>query len=369
MAPSALSILGATFGEGQERNRALGVFGAVGGSSASVGVIASGMLTGGPGWRWIFFINVPIGLALIAAIVRFLPADKPAAGRREYDVAGAGAVTASLLLFIYGLNRGATHGWRSGWEIVLFGAAAVLFALFARIESGAGAPLVPPAILRNRTMVAADLAAFLFTGGFYAFIFLGTLLFQQLLGYSPTRAGFAWLATSLTAFLAAALTGSRLASSVGIKRLLIAGGTLLALGAVLLTRVAADSSYFSELLLPLMLVGVAVGLAAPSMQIGALSGASGPTVGLASGVIETMREIGGAVGVAIVSTVLISHAGDDAASNQTALSGFRAAFVAIAIVAALGAVITLIAFPRAAKPAPARTGEPEIAFAETTSAD
>ena len=368
MAPSALSILGATFSEGQERNRALGIFGAVGGSSASVGVIASGLLTGGPGWRWIFFINVPIGLALIALTVRFLPADRFDEGVPRYDLAGATSVTAGLLLLIYGLNRGATHGWRSGSEFAIFAGAAILMGLFVGVESRAKAPLVPGAILRNRTMIAADLAAFLFVSGFYSFIFLGTLLFQQLLDYSPTRAGFAWLATSLTAFLAAAATGSRLASSFGVKRLLIAGGALLGTGAALFTRVSPGSNYLVDLLPALLLVGVAVGLASPSLQIGALSGATGPTVGLASGLVETMREIGGAVGVAIVSTVLISHTGDTNTIDNLRgpeVAGFHSAFIAIAILAALGAFVSLIAFPRSGRSAETRAFELEGPVLET----
>src|SRR5215211_3128913 len=227
LAPSALAILAVTFVEGKERNSALGIFGAVAGTSASVGVIASGLLTDGPGWRWIFFINVPIGLLLFVLATRFLPADRVETGTRRYDAAGAATVTGGLLLLVYGLNRGVDHGWGSATTLGLFAAAAVLLAAFVRLESRSRSPLVPAAALRNRTMVAADLAAFLLFAGFFSFIFLGSLLMQQLLSYSPTRTGVAWLATSLTAFVAAGFAGAKLVSLVGIRRLLVVGMLLL----------------------------------------------------------------------------------------------------------------------------------------------
>src|SRR5215211_8899492 len=304
LAPAALSILAVTFSEGRERNVALGIFGAVGASSASIGVIASGLLTDGPGWRWIFFINVPIGALLIALAARFLPADRVAAGARQYDAAGAAMVTAGLLSLVYGLNRGVENGWGSPATLVLFGAAAALLAGFAWVESRTGAPLVPFAVLKNRTLVAADLASFLLFGAFFSFIFLGSLLMQQLLSYSPTRTGVAWLATSITAFAAASVVGAGLASSVGVRRLAIVGFVLLAAGVAWLTRLPQGADYPTDLLPAFLLAGIAIGLSAPSVQIGALSGVSGSDVGLASGLVETMREIGGAMGIAIVSTVL-----------------------------------------------------------------
>lgn len=347
LAPSALSILAVTFAEGKERNGALGIFGAVGGSSASVGVIASGLLTDGPGWRWIFFINVPIGILLITLAVRYLPADQGAAETRRYDAAGAATVTSGLLLLVYGLNRGADHGWGSASTLALFGAAAVLLAAFVRIEGRTTSPLVPFAALRNRTMVAADLAAFLLFGGFFSYIFLGSLLMQQLLRYSPTRTGVAWLATSLTAFVAAGVVGARLASSVGLKRLLVTGMTLLVVSAAWLARVPVGANYLPDLLPALLLAGIAIGLCAPTVQIGALSGVRGPAAGLAAGLVETMREIGGAVGIAAVSTVLVTQRSDG--SEAAAFEAFRAAFIVIVILAGLGVLVAGIAFPRLAQ--------------------
>jgi EmrB/QacA subfamily drug resistance transporter len=352
VAPTALSILAVTFSEGRERNWALGIFGAVAGSSASIGVIASGLLTDGPGWRWVFFINVPIGIALIALAARFLPADRPQVSSRRFDALGATAVTGGLLLLVYGLNRGVDHGWTSASTLALFAGALLLLATFVRLESRSRSPLVPGAILRNRTMVASDVAAFLLFGSFFSFIFLATLLMQQLLLYSPTRTGVAWLATSVTAFLAAGIAGARLVSSIGVRRLLIAGMSLLALGLLWLVRVPPGASYATDLLPGFLLVGIAIGLCAPSAQIGALTGVAEGSVGLASGLVETMREIGGAVGIAVVSTVLVARTRDaveltsPAARQVAAFEGFQTAFAVIAAVAALGIVVAALAFPR-----------------------
>jgi EmrB/QacA subfamily drug resistance transporter len=352
VAPSALSILAVNFTEGRERNWALGIFGAVGGSSASIGVIASGLLTDGPGWRWIFFINVPIGLALILLSARFLPADQRASGPRQFDTLGATTVTGGLLLLVYGLNRGVDHGWTSAATLVVFAAAAILLTAFVRVEARSRSPLVPGSLLRNRTMVAADLAAFLLFGAFFSFIFLASLLMQQLLLYSPTRTGVAWLATSVTAFLAAGIAGARLVSSFGVKRLLVIGLSLASVGLALLTRVPVGASYLADLLPALVLVGAAIGLSAPSVQIGALTGVAGRSAGLASGLVETMREVGGAVGIAAVSTVLTSRIRDanalaDPAARESALfGGFQSAFTVTLVLAVLGVLVAAIAFPR-----------------------
>ena len=363
VAPSALSILAVTFAEGRERTLALGIFGAVGGSSASIGVIASGLLTDGPGWPWVFFINVPIGLLLIVLAARFLPADRPEAVSRHFDALGATTVTGGLLLLVYGLNRGVDHGWTSGSTLALFAGALALLATFVWVESRSRSPLVPGVTLRNRTMVAADVAAFLLFGSFFAFIFLATLLMQQVLLYSPTRTGVAWLATSITAFFAAGVAGARLVSTVGVRRLLVLGMGLLALGLLWLTRVPVGADYATDLLPAFLLVGTAIGLSAPSAQIGALSGVAPQAFGLASGLVETMREIGGAVGIAAVSTVLIARTrdaietGGPAAQQAAAFEGFQAAFVVIALVAGAGVVLAAIAFPRARRRVRAPSGE------------
>jgi EmrB/QacA subfamily drug resistance transporter len=356
VAPAALSILAVTFSEGQARNRALGIYGAVGGTSATVGVIASGLLTDGPGWRWVFFINVPVGIVLIGLATVFLIADRAQRGGARFDVAGATTVTGGLLLLVYALNRGADYGWSSPSTLVLFGAAALLLAAFVRIEARASHPLVPGTALRNRTLVAANLSAFFTFSAFFSFIFLGSLLMQQVLGYSATKTGVSWLATSVTAFIASAFTGAQLVGRFGVRRLLISGLSLLAIGVLWLTRVPADADYFTDLLPAFLLAGVAIGLCAPSVQIGALSGVTDSATGLAAGLVETMREVGGAAGVAAVSTVLVSQPG---------LDGFHAAFLVICIAGALGAITATVAFERRARAAE----EPAIVPDAPTDAD
>ena len=369
VAPTALAIVAATFDEGRERNWALGIFGAVGGGAGSVGVIASGLLTDGPGWRWIFFINVPVGILLIAMAVRFLVADRGVSGTRGFDSLGASTVTAGLLLLVYALSRGVDDGWTSATTLGLFAVALVLLATFVRVESRSRSPLVPGAVLKNRTMVAADAGAFLLFAAFFSFIFLGTLLMQQILSYSPTRTGVAWLATSLTAFVGAAIAGARLVTTFGVRRLLIAGMSFLVLGLILMTRVPTDAGYLTDLLPAFLLMGTGIGLAAPSVQIGALTGVTGRTMGLASGLVETMREIGGAVGIAAVSTVLVARgnsageAASPAAQQAAALDGFQAAFVLLLAVAAVGVVVAALGFPRAGEAVPAASSEDALVHA------
>ena len=337
IAPTALSILAVTFADGQQRNRALGIYGAVGGTSASIGVIASGLLTDGPGWRWVFFINVPIGVVLIGMAFVVLARDTAQRGTSKFDGAGAATITGGLLLLVYALNRGADHGWTSASTLSIFAAAGVLLIAFVGVESRSQSPLVPAAALRHRSLVAANLSAFFTFGAFFSFIFLGSLLMQQVLGYSPTKTGMSWLATSVTAFLASGLTGGLLVARVGVRNLLVTGLTILALSMLWLARVPADASYATDLLPAFLVAGVAIGLCAPSVQISALSGVAESSSGIASGLVETMREVGGAAGVAAVSTALVS---------QTGLAGFHAAFVLIAVVSGIGALTAAVAFQR-----------------------
>ncbi len=334
--PAALSLLAVTFREGQERNRALGIFGAVGGIAGTLGVVASGLIAAGPGWRWAFFINVPAGLVLIALAVTYLPADESRSRSGRLEVMGASTATGGLLTFVYALHHASTHGWTSASALALFVTAGVLMALFVLIEKRSPAPLVPASALRNRTLVAANLTGLLAFGAFFSFIFLGSLLMQQELGYTPTQTGLAWLATTTTVFVTASAAG-RLAAAVSVRRLLVMGLALLTVGMVLLTRVSADADYATDLLPAFLLAGLGFGLCEPSLQIGALSGVTESESGLASGLIETMREIGGAAGVAAVATVLVAGTG---------LTGFHTAFAAIGVLAGLAAITAATGFRR-----------------------
>jgi EmrB/QacA subfamily drug resistance transporter len=333
--PAGLSLLAVTFAEGSERDRALGIFGAVGGMAGGVGVVASGLLTGGPGWRWGFFINVPIGIVLIALAAVFLAPDRVRRTTR-LDIAGAITVTGGLLLFVYALHHGANHGWIAGSTVALFAAAGVLLAAFARIEARSAAPLVPPSTWKNRKLVAANLTGFLSSCAFFSFIFIASLLMQQVLGYSPIKTGLAWLATTVTIF-PVAMAGGRIAARVGVRRLLISGLSLFTIGMLWLIRVPADASYLTDVLPAFLLAGIGFGLCMPALQIGALSGVRREDAGLASGLIETSREVGGAAGVAAVSTVLVAGTG---------LASFHIAFMIIVIPAVLGLISAIFGFAR-----------------------
>ncbi len=336
--PAALSLLAVTFAEGPERDRAVGLFGAVGGLAGTVGVVLGGLLAAGPGWRWAFFINIPVGISLLVAALVFLSADRADERAPRLDVAGAITVTGGLLLFVYALHHAAGHGWFTWSTLALFTAAAALLAVFVRIEARAAAPLVPPALLRKRTVVAANLTAFLAFSALLSFIFIGSLLMQQALGYSPAIAGVAWLSTTVTVFVAA-VAGARFVARVGVRRLLITGLSLVAVGALWLARVPADAGYVTDLLPAFLLAGVGFGFCGPALQLGALSGVSRSDAGLASGLVETSREIGGAAGVAAVSTVLVT--GSD-------LDSFHAAFTVVGVLAVLGVVVAATGFARSA---------------------
>lgn len=340
LVPAALSLVAVTFEEGVARNRAIGVFGAVGGIAGSFGVVVGGLLTAGPGWRWAFFINVPVGLALVAASVAVLPPDLDRDRSTPVELPGAVAVTTGLLLAVYGLHHATRHGWLSGSTLLVAGAAGLSLLAFARLEGRSVAPLVPPSMWRNRTTMSASAAAACSMAALVGFIYLGTLFMQQVLGYSPLRTGIAWLATTATVFVVA-IVGGRLAATLGVRTMLASGLGLVLVGALLLTRVTADAGYATGLMPAFVLAGVGFGLCGPAAQIAALAGAQQADAGIAAGLIETMREVGGAAGVALVTTALVSTGG---------LGGFHTAFVLVAAVAAVGTVVAMLGLGRVAGP-------------------
>jgi EmrB/QacA subfamily drug resistance transporter len=337
--PAALSIIAVTFEEGAARNRAIGLFGAVTGIAGSVGVVASGLLTDSIGWRSIFLINLPIGVVLILMAIIGLRGDVVVrrTGAR-FDAAGAVVGTLALLALIFGVNRGAGIGWFSPWALGSLAVGAALLVTFVAIERRSRDPLLPAAALRSRTLIGANLAAFFTFGAFFAFIFLGSLLMQQVLHFTPTQTGLAWLATTATSFIAAAVTGSKLVTVLGVRALLILGQALLAVAVLLLTGVVADATYAANILPALLLAGIAGGIAAPAAQIGALSSIAPELTGTASGLVETLRELGGAIGVAVAASILIA--------SSSGLDGFHAGFWGIVATAATGVVVTIIVFPR-----------------------
>ncbi len=370
MTPAALSILMTTFREGAERNRALGAWGAVGASGGTVGLLVGGALTQSIGWEWIFLLNVPIGV-LVVCLAPLLLADSRAAGpRKGFDAAGAVSVTAAIALLVYALVEANDAGWASARTLGLVAGSAALLGLFALVERRAASPLVPFRILRQHALLGSNAASLLFGAGMFGTFFVVTLYLQQVLGYSPLRAGLAWLALSVPA-LAASAAGSLAVTRLGPRAPMVAGLATLAAGVWLLAGIPADGDYAADLLPGLAVSGLGIGTAFVAMSIGALEGVEEEHAGLASGLVNTTQQVGGALGVAVLSAVAVTTTGDLLARDPgTALplaltEGFRAALLASLGFVAAGAVAALVLVPgragRRVPAGPAVRPEPEEA--------
>jgi len=354
VSPAALSILASTFTEGAARNKALGIFGAVAGSAASVGVLVSGALTTGPGWEWIFFVNVPIGIGLVVLVLRFVPAGGRAASGRA-DVLGAVAVTAGLMAVVYAINKSVDHGWTSNTTVGFLATGAALLALFVLVERRAASPLLPLAMFRRRTLTAANLVAALAFGSFFATIFQASLFMQQVLGYSALRTGVAYLAIAGVSLLVAAGLAARVLGRLGAGWALALGQGCSAAGLLLLARVPADATYWADLFPGFVLVGVGIGFSVVAAQVAAFIGVEDAFTGLAGGMVETAREVGGALGTAVVASVAIARAdaviaslGDGPAAGAAALTdGFQRGSLVAAGFNVVAAVLALVVLRRA----------------------
>ncbi|GAB2581235.1 DHA2 family efflux MFS transporter permease subunit [Streptomyces capparidis] len=359
-APAALAILVNTYPEGAERTKALGVLGAVGGSAASFGVVLSGVLTAGPGWAWIFFVNVPIGLALLVLVTGFVPADRPGdrgGARGRFDVLGAVAVTAGLMAVVYAINRSVDHGWTSAATIGFLVAGLVLLAAFVLVERSAAAPLMPLSMFRRPTLNAANAVAALVFGAFIATIFQASLFMQQVLGYSALRTGVAYLAIAMTSVVAAAGIAPRVLGRLGPGSALAIGQGSSAAGLLLLARAPEDAGYWPHLFPAMILIGVGVGLSMVAVQVAAFIGIPPSVSGLAGGMVETSREIGGALGTAIVASVAIAATDDLLATGTPAGAALTEGFQRGSLVAAglnlAGVLLALVVLRRAERTRPA----------------
>jgi EmrB/QacA subfamily drug resistance transporter len=348
LSPSALSIISTTFEEGAERNKALGIWGAVGGGGAAVGVLMGGVLTKWLGWEWIFFVNVPVGAAVLLVTRRIVRESRAQVATRQYDAAGAVLITSSLVLLVYALTRADTVGWSSAQTLLVLAASGILLAAFVAVELRSKAPLVPLGIfLRLRTLTGANVVGFLLGGLTFAMFFMLSLYMQRVLGLSPLQAGAGYLAVALTA-IASAGVAQALVTRVGVKPTMAVGLALMALGNVWFTQVSANGSYSVDLLPGFFAIGVGIGFAFVPVSIAALAGVQPVEAGLASGLINTSQQIGGALGVAVFSTVSttrtshLTRAGESLPSALT--GGFSLAFwVAVGFaVAGLAATLLMI---------------------------
>ncbi|MEU2236535.1 MULTISPECIES: MFS transporter [Streptomyces] len=304
IAPAALSILTNTFAEGPARNKALGIWGALTGMASVAGVILGGLLTQGPGWRWIFFINVPIGL-VAAAIAPTIVREGRGKSRETFDTAGAVALTASLLLLIFTLGEAVYVGWTTFRTIGSLAGVVVLFVAFLVIESRAASPLIPLSIFRLRALRTANVATVLLFGTTVTLFFFASLFMQQVYGYSPTRAGLAYVPLAIVVSVGAGLA-SNLVTKVAAKPVLLIGLSLTSVGLFLLWRAPAYGSYAVDLLPAFLIVGLGLGMSFVTLQITAFVGVGKEESGLAAGLINTSQEAGGALGVAIAATIAFS---------------------------------------------------------------
>jgi len=306
MLPAALSIVMNMFPEGAERNKALGIWGGLGAGGATVGVIAGGLLTRYAGWQYIFYLNVPIGVAALALAPRIVPESRLAITRRRFDAAGALAGTGGLVLLVDAIAQAPQYGWGATRTVGVLAAAAVLLAAFLVIEARAKEPVLPLGIFRLRTLAGANAAGLLLGGSFFAFIFVGTLYMQQVLHYSALQTGLAWLAASLTSVALAGISQA-LVTRGGAKVVMAIGMTLIGAGVLWATQVPVHGHFLANLAGPFVVTGAGTAFAFIPISIAALAGVSEHQAGLASGLLNTSQQLGGAIGIAIASSVAVSH--------------------------------------------------------------
>ncbi|MGA7416508.1 MAG: MFS transporter [Acidimicrobiales bacterium] len=351
VSPAALSIITTTFSEGAERNRALGIWGAVAGAGGAAGVLLGGILTSGLSWRWVLFVNVPIGLAAAALAPRMLVESRADDGTNTFDIPGAITVTAGLSLLVYAIVNAVNVGWRSSETLLLIASAIVLLIAFLLIESRQRQPLMPFSIFRLRTLRGADIVGLLLGMSLFSMFFFISLYLQEVLHYSPIKTGIAYLPLAVGIIISAGLA-SQVVTRIGFRPTLIAGLLLVAGGLVWFSRVPAPGgSYVANVFGPSLLAAAGFGFAFVSVTIAAVTGTRPHEAGLASGLINTAQQIGGALGLAILASIANSrtqslfHSGVHNASVALT-KGFDQAFLVGAGFAVAGAILAFVLIGR-----------------------
>jgi EmrB/QacA subfamily drug resistance transporter len=360
LAPAALALLMTTFAEGRERNLALGIYGAASGSGAAVGVLLGGLLTSYLSWSWIFFINVPVGIAAIALTPLLLRESRADVSHRHFDVPGAISITAGLMLLVYATTRATTDGWGATTTLTLFATAAALIAAFVVIELRSPAPLLPLRIFRLRTLTGANATMAIVGAVPFSEFFVLTLYLQDVLHYSAVESGLAFIGFALTVVVISNVA-QVVVGRFGVRPTLTAGLLLSTMSVAWLTRLPVDGHYFWDLFPAFVLGGAGLGLSFVPVTIASLTGVERADAGIASGLINTSRQIGGAIGIAAVSAIAATatsnyaaaHAAVTASSDVALDHGFQTALYALTGLLLLGALlaITLV------KPAPAPNKE------------
>ena len=369
LSPAALSIVTATFREGKERNTALGVWGAVAGAGGAVGVLMGGVLTEYLSWRWVFLVNVPIVVVVMFLVPRVIPESRREEGHTDFDIPGAVTITAGLSVLVYAFIHAAEVGWTSGETLGLVGLSVVLIGLFLFIESRAAHPLVPFDIFSSRTRNGSYIVGLLLAASLFSMFFFISLYEQQVLGWDALKSGLAYLPLSVTIVLGAGV-GSTLANKLGFKPILAAGMFFTALGLLWFSQVSVDGTYLGDILFPSMIAGLGLGLSFPGATVGGTSGVREDEAGLASGLINSAQQVGGALGLAILSSiattktdeVMSAARGARAALPAALTDGFQLAFTVGAGFAILGGILTLVIIKSSeSKAAIATTAEPATA--------
>jgi EmrB/QacA subfamily drug resistance transporter len=371
MLPAALSIVMNMFQEGAERNKALGIWGGLGAAAGTTGLIAGGILTKYAGWQSIFYLNVPIGIVALVLAPRIVPDSRLATTRRRFDLLGATVGTGGLVLLVDAISQAPQYGWGVTRTIVLLAASVTVLITFLVIETRVKDPVLPLSIFRLRMLAGANVAGLLLGGSFFAFVFAGTLYMQQVLHYSALQTGAAWLAASVTSMTLAAIS-QLLVTRIGPKIVIALGMTLIGTGIIWATRVPVHGHFLADLAGPFILAGAGTAFSFIPISVAALTGVTEHQSGLASGLLNTSTQIGGAIGTAIASSVAASgtntllRAGD---ALPTALTGgFHQAFWVLGVIALIAPPSVFLLIRRARPPeavANPASGEAQPALAAT----
>jgi EmrB/QacA subfamily drug resistance transporter len=368
ISPAALSIVTTIFRDGAERNKALGVWGAVAGSGGAAGVLLGGILTDGLGWEWVLWVNVPVSLIAFALTPRLIAESRASDEARAFDVAGAITVTAGLSTLVYAVVDANNSGWGSTKTIGLLALAATLLAAFVAIELRARKPLVPFSIFRIRTLTGANVVGLLVGASLFSMFYFISLYMQQVLGYSAIHAGLSYLPLALT-IMASAGIASGLVTKVGYKPVLAAGLLFIVAGLAWFSRISVGGGFTTDILGPSLLAAAGLGFAFVTTTIAAVAGVPEAESGLASGLINTSQQIGGALGLAVLSAVATSHTADALTSGGTSpkgalTDGFQAAFLGGSAIALVGFVLTLVLIKGSDSRAHVEIGKAEAEGAE-----
>jgi EmrB/QacA subfamily drug resistance transporter len=348
VSPAALAIITTTFTNAGERTKALGVWSAIAASGAAVGLLMGGVLTDLASWRWVFFVNLPVGIITIALALRYVAESRVEVQHRSFDLAGAVTVTSGLIVLVYGIVKAQTYGWGSGKTIGLLAAAVALLGAFIAIEARSKAPLMRLSIFRVRALAVGDTVLLLVASGMFGMFFFASLYVQEILGYSPLRAGLAFLPVTGGIIVGAGIA-QQLIKRVGVKNVSTVGITLAAAGMLVLTQLPVHGSYVSDLLVGLLPMSLGMGLTFVPITLMGTSGVSEDDAGLASGLFNTAQQVGGSLGLAILSTLAASqtarvlHGTSSAGVLAARLSGYHVAFLAAAIMLGAGVVILNVA--------------------------